>query len=40
MEAITILMPALSLFALAVGVSLTVLVISALVGKFFGGFLR
>jgi hypothetical protein len=40
MDAITILMPVLTLIALAIGVSLTVLTLAALVGKFFGGFFK
>ena len=40
MDAFTILMPALTLMAIAVGACLTVLVLAALGGKFFGGFLK
>jgi hypothetical protein len=40
MDALTILMPILELLALGICASLVVLILAALTGKFFGGFLR
>lgn len=40
MEAISILMPISTLVVLGIGVCLVLLLLAALVGKFFGGLLR